>query len=448
MADLILLIDDDESLRRVTGHNLEGAGFAVRLAASGRQGLELFKAENFDLVITDIQLGDLDGLAVLAAIKEQAPETPVIVITAFGSIDLAVRAMQEGAFTFITKPFDRETLRLACRKALEMRNLKVRNRDLAAEVDRLSGAEGMETANPAMAELLAMARRAADSEASVLITGESGTGKEVLARLLHRHSPRREGPLVAVNCAAIPPTLLESELFGHVRGAFTGAVANRRGRFQSAAGGTIFLDEIGELPPELQAKLLRVIQEREVEPVGSDRREKIDVRLIAATNRDIQAEIAAGRFREDLFYRLGVILLEIPPLRQRREDIPALVDHFLKRIGAPAEVRFSPAALARLADYPWPGNIRELGNLVERSVILRRGAEIGPADLQLPAPAGAADSAWLPELPPDGLSLEEVEKELIRKALARSGGNRSQAARLLRLPRHVLIYRLEKFGLN
>lgn len=448
MADLILLIDDDESLRRVTGHNLERAGFAVRLAASGRQGLELFKTENFDLVITDIQLGDLDGLAVLAAIKQQAPETPVIVITAYGSIDLAVRAMQEGAFTFITKPFDRETLRLGCRKALEMRNLKVRNRDLAAEVDRLSGAEGMETANPAMAELLSVALRAADSEASVLITGESGTGKEVLARLLHRHSPRREGPMVAVNCAAIPPTLLESELFGHVRGAFTGAVANRRGRLQTAAGGTLFLDEIGELQPELQAKLLRVIQEREVEPVGSDRREKIDVRLIAATNRDIQAEIAAGRFREDLFYRLGVILLELPPLRQRREDIPALVDHFLKRIGAPPEVRFSPGALARLADYPWPGNIRELGNLVERSVILRRQAEIGPADLQLPAPAGAAGSSWLPELPPEGLSLEEVEKELIKKALARSGGNRSQAARLLRLPRHVLIYRLEKFGLN
>ena len=253
--------------------------------------------------------------------------------------------------------------------------------------------------------------------------------------------------MVAVNCAAIPPTLIESELFGHLRGAFTGAVADRKGRFQAAAGGTIFLDEIGELQQALQAKLLRVIQEREVEPVGSDRREKIDVRLIAATNREIETEIAAGRFREDLFYRLGVILLHIPPLRDRREDIPALVDHFLKRLAAPPEVRFNPEALARLAEYPWPGNIRELGNLVERSVILRRRGEIAPADLQLPAPAGSADGGWLPELPAEGLSLAEVEKELIRKALARSGGNRSQAARLLRLPRHVLIYRLEKFGL-
>jgi len=448
MAERILLIDDDDSLRRVTAHNLERAGFAVRTAASGREGLQLFAGGGFDLVITDVQLGDLDGLAVLAAVKEQAPETPVLVITAFGSIDLAVRAMQQGAFTFITKPFDREALRLACKKALEMRSLKARNRELTAEVERLTGAEGMETANPAMSELLAVALRAADSEATVLITGESGTGKELLARLLHRHSPRRQGPMVAVNCAAIPPTLIESELFGHVRGAFTGAVADRKGRFQSASGGTLFLDEIAELQPEMQAKMLRVVQEREVEPVGADRGEKIDVRLVAATNREIRAEVAAGRFREDLYYRLGVIPLHLPPLRDRREDIPALVRHFLAKIGAPPEVSFTPAALTRLAAYPWPGNIRELRNLVERAVILRRRPEIGPDDLQLPTPAASDGSGFLPELPPDGLSLEEVEKELIRKALRQSNGNRSQAARLLRMPRHVLIYRLEKFGLT
>ena len=448
MNERILLIDDDDSLRRVTAHNLERAGFAVRSAASGREGLKLFAGGGFELVITDVKLGDLDGLAVLAAVKEQAPETPVLVITAFGSIDLAVRAMQQGAFTFITKPFDREALRLACRKALEVRSLKARNRELAAEVERLTGAEGMETANPAMSELLAVALRAADSEATVLITGESGTGKEVLARLLHRHSPRRQEPIVAVNCAAIPPTLIESELFGHLRGAFTGAVADRKGRFQSASGGTLFLDEIAELPLEMQAKLLRVVQEREVEPVGSERGEKIDVRLVAATNRDIRAEVAAGRFREDLYYRLGVIPLHLPPLRERREDIPALVRHFLVRIGAPPEVSFTPAALTRLAAYPWPGNIRELCNLVERAVILRRRPEIGPDELQLPTQTAPTGSGFLPELPPEGLSLEEVEKELIRKALCQSNGNRSQAARLLRMPRHVLIYRLEKFGLT
>ncbi|MEW6427269.1 MAG: sigma-54 dependent transcriptional regulator [Thermodesulfobacteriota bacterium] len=446
MGQRILLIDDDESLRRVTEYNLVQAGFFVATAASAREGMALFRRDQPDLVVTDVSLGDGSGLDILATVKQESPDTPVIVITAFGSIEMAVEAMKQGAFTFIAKPFDRDTLRLSCGKALEMRQLKNRNLELLDEVDRLTATSGMETANSAMAELLATALKVAESEATVLISGESGTGKEVLARLIHGHSPRRNGPLVSVNCSAIPETLIESELFGHVKGAFTGAVASRKGRFQRASGGTLFLDEIGELKTEMQAKLLRVLQEQEVEPVGSDRTERIDARIIAASNRDLLAAIRDGHFREDLYYRLGVIPLHLPPLRERREDIPALVRHFLRKIGAPAGVRFSDRVLRRMQDYHWPGNIRELQNAVERCVILRRHDLI---DECTPGPVAAREEGgWLvPEIPDEGISLEEVEKELIQRALAKAGNNRSEAARLLRIPRHVLIYRLEKFGL-
>ena len=445
MKPRILLIDDDPSLRRVTEYNLSSAGFTVLSAASGREGLALFQQHSPDLVITDVQLGDLDGLQILAAVKKDSPLTPVLVITAFGSIELAVRAMQEGAFTFLAKPFDREALRLSCRKALEMRELYEQKQQLRGEVNRLTGTEGMETANPAMAALLDTAKRAANSEATVLIAGESGTGKEVLARLIHQHSPRAQGSMVAVNCAAIPENLLESELFGHVKGAFTGAVSSRKGRFQSAAGGTLFLDEIGELRLDLQAKLLRAIQERVVAPVGAEQPEAVDVRLIAASNRDLYAAIGQGTFREDLYYRLGVILLHLPPLRERREDIPGLVAHFLLKVGAPAGVRFSVGALAKLKSHHWPGNIRELQNIVERAVILRKGLRIEAAELQLAAAHQSASANGLLEIPDEGLSLEAVEQELIKKAMLKANGNRSEAARLLRIPRHVLIYRLEKF---
>ncbi len=445
MIATILLIDDDASLRRVTQYHLEKAGFAVRTAGAGQEGLDLFHRHGADLVITDVKLGDMSGLEVLRTIKAESPDTPVIVITAFGSIEMAVEAMKEGAFNFITKPFDRETLRHSCAKALELQRLRDTTRVLHQEVDRLTATEGMESANSAMRELLATAVKVAGSEATVLITGESGTGKEVLARLIHRNSARRAGPMVCVNCSAIPETLIESELFGHVKGAFTGAVASRKGRFQTASGGTLFLDEIAELRPEMQAKLLRVIQEQEVEPVGADRPEKVDVRIIAATNRNLQEEIAAGRFREDLYYRLSVIPLHLPPLRERKEDIPALVNHFLRKLGAPPTVRFSDRALAAMQAYDWPGNIRELQNAVERCVILRRGEVID--DWQPPVSSRPA-TGLVPDIPDEGISLEEVEKELIRKALAKSGGNRSEAARLLRIPRHVLIYRLEKFGID
>lgn len=444
MAEHILLIDDDESLRRVTEYNLTAAGFSVASAGSGKEALAMFAQRPPALVITDVQLGDVSGIDLLRRFKDKAPEVPVIVITAYGSIEMAVQAMQLGAFTFITKPFDREALRLSCSKALEMGELQKRTRHQAREIDRLTGVEGMVTANSAMAELLETARKVAGSEATVLISGESGTGKEVLARLIHQVSGRRHGAFVAVNCAAIPANLIESELFGHVKGAFTGAIKDRRGRFQSAGGGTLFLDEIAELQPEVQVKFLRALQERVVEPVGSDTAEAVDVRVIAATNRDLQEDIHSGRFREDLYYRLSVIPLHLPPLRERREDIAPLVEHFLRKLEAPAAVHFSKEALALLHSYSWPGNIRELQNVVERCLILRRGSTIAAADIFLPHMTEQGHVA-IPDIPPEGISLPDVEKGLIEKALRLSNGNRSRAARLLNIPRHVLIYRLEKF---
>jgi len=447
MGERILLIDDDESLRRVTEYNLTAAGFDVISAASGREGLAAFQEEQPDLVVTDVQLGDMNGLDLLEKIKQVEPDFPVIVITAYGSIEMAVKAMQMGAFNFLTKPFDREALRLSCQKALEMHKLRHRTHNLAKEINKLTGAQGMETVNSAMSELLDTALKVAESDATVLITGESGTGKEVLARLIHKHSSRRKEPIVTVNCAAIPDSLIESELFGHVKGAFTGALRNRKGRFQSAHHGTLFLDEVGELQPEMQVKFLRALQEKQVEPVGSDTSEVVDVRIIAATNRNLQVDIKEGRFREDLFYRLSVIPLHIPPLRERREDIPALVAHFMKKFDAPADVSFNPAAMKKLQSYSWPGNIRELQNVVERCIILSASRQIEAEDILLSSRRESGHDS-LPDIPPEGISLEEIEKGLILKALARSGGNRSQAARLLKIPRHVFIYRLEKFGID
>ncbi|MBT5547525.1 MAG: sigma-54-dependent Fis family transcriptional regulator, partial [Desulfobacula sp.] len=364
MSEIILLIDDDPSLRRVTEYNLTAKGFNVVTAASGEQGLERFETNTPDLVVTDVKLGDMNGLDILAKIKKNAPDIPVIVMTAFGSIEMAVQAMNKGAFNFITKPFDRDTLILSCKKALELKRLRSKTKLMSSEINRLTGTEGMVTASSVMKELLEKTSRAANSEATVLITGESGTGKEVLARLIHQNSPRSNGPMVAVNCAAIPSGLLESELFGHVQGSFTGAIKDRKGHFQTASGGTLFLDEIGELATDTQVKLLRAIQEKEVQPVGSEKVKAVDIRIVAATNLDLQKRIAQGNFREDLYYRLSVIPLFIPPLRERIEDIPALVTHFLKKFDAPRDVFFSQQAQQVLKVYQWPGNIREMQNIV------------------------------------------------------------------------------------
>ncbi|MBU8909831.1 MAG: sigma-54 dependent transcriptional regulator [Desulfobacterales bacterium] len=446
MSDIILLIDDDQSLRRVTEYNLTEKGFNVVTAESGAQGLEYFKTTSPDLVVTDVKLGDMNGLDILAKIKKDAPEIPVIIMTAFGSIEMAVQAMHKGAFNFITKPFDRDTLILSCKKALELKGLRAKTRLLANEINRLTGTEGIISASPVMKDLLDTASRAANSEATILITGESGTGKEVLARLIHQNSPRSNGPMVVVNCAAIPAGLIESELFGHVKGSFTGAIKDRKGHFQTASGGTLFLDEIGEMATDIQVKLLRAIQEKEVQSVGSERAKKVDIRIVAATNLDLQEKIAQGEFREDLYYRLSVIPLFIPPLRERTEDIPALVKHFLKKFDAPRGVVFSRQAHDLLKAYQWPGNIREMQNIVERCIILREKSMINPEDLHLLVHKASATSL-APVIPDEGIALEDVEKSYILKALEKANQNRSKAARLLKIPRHVLLYRLEKYGL-
>lgn len=446
MSARILLIDDDQNLRRVTEYNLTEKGFTVTCAGSGKEGIEKFGAAFPDLVVSDVKLGDMSGLDLLEEMKKKAPDIPVIIITAFGSIEMAVQAMHSGAFNFITKPFDRDTLILSCEKALELKKLRSKTKMLSNEVNRLTGTKGIVSASSAMKELLDTASRAAGSEATVLISGESGTGKEVLARLIHQNSPRSSGPMVAVNCAAIPAGLIESELFGHVKGAFTGAIKDRDGHFAAASGGTLFLDEIGELTTDIQVKLLRAIQEKEVMPVGAEKLRKVDIRIIAATNLNLKEQIDQGEFREDLYYRLSVIPLMIPPLRERPEDIPALVRHFLKKFDAPRDVVFSPQALEIMKTYSWPGNIREIQNIIERCVILRKKNVIAPEDLSL---ISGSDSSrdFEPFIPEEGIALEEIEKKYILKALEITEQNRSKAARLLKIPRHVLLYRIEKYGL-
>ena len=447
----ILLIDDDQSLRRVTEFTLHEAGYRVLTAADGGEGLRLFAQENPALVITDIQMPGLSGYEVLKKIKEQSPTALVIVITAYGTVEKAVEAMKLGAYDYLTKPFSRDELTLTVGKALAYDGLREENRKLREELSDKADFSRLVGISESMREVFALVRKVAASEATVLIGGESGTGKELVARAIHSGSERQGGPFVAVNCAAIPRDLLESELFGHTRGAFTGAIKERKGKFEQAEGGTLFLDEVGELPLDLQPKLLRALQEREIEPVGGTAR-KIDVRLVAATNRDLEAALGEGSFREDLYYRLAVIPLHLPPLRERRDDIPLLVRHFLDKHGKNPPVVCSEAALEALADYDWPGNVRELENAVERMLILRRGAGIElddlPPKIRRPRPSAAVPVAGVLNLPEEGYPLEELEKEAVLEALRRNDWNQTRAAAFLRIPRHTLLYRMEKYEIR
>ena len=445
----ILVIDDDESLRRVLEYNLAQEGYAVLTASSGEQGLDLLRKEGADLVVTDVRMPGMDGLQVLEGVRKVDPNIQVIILTAFGTIEMAVEAMKAGAFHYISKPFNRDELKLTIKKALQLKELERENVALRQELKERTGLDAIIAESPPMSQVLELVVRVAPTETTVLILGESGTGKELIARAIHGSSPRAHGPFVAVNCAAIPETLLESELFGHVKGAFTGAIRDRVGKFEAAEGGTIFLDEIGEMRPDLQVKILRVLEERMLERVGDNRLIRVDVRVLAATNKDLSKAIQAGEFREDLYYRLNVVPLQIPPLRERREDIRPLAQHFLKRLGASPRLTIAPEAFRALESYDWPGNVRELENALERAMIFHRGDVISLADLPetIRAPK-AKEAAALPvSLPEAGLSLEEVEKELILRALQKHDWNQSRAARYLGITRHTLLYRIEKHNI-
>lgn len=442
----ILIVEDDESLRRVLEFNLEEVGYRVLTASTGESGLETFRTERPPLVITDIQMPGISGIEVLKAIKKETPETLVIVITAYGSVEKAVEAMKLGAYDYLTKPFGRDELRLTVDKALSYRDLQEENARLRTELSDQVDFSSIIGISEAMQQVFGMVRRVAATEASVLILGESGTGKELVARAIHYGSERRAGPFVPVNCAAIPSELLESELFGHVRGAFTGAIKERKGKFELADGGTLFLDEVGELALELQPKLLRALQEREIEPVGGTPR-KVDVRVVTATNRDIEEEVGKGRFRDDLYYRLAVIPIYLPALHERKEDIPLLVRHFVTKYAGP-EIKINDALFTRMQAYPWPGNVRELENAVERMLILRRGDTLEVEDFKMRSVQRVKGKDRVLNLPLEGYPLEDIEKEAVLEALHRSGGNQTRAAEFLRIPRHTLIYRIEKYGLK
>jgi DNA-binding NtrC family response regulator len=448
----ILLIDDDESLRRVVEYSLCEEGYRVLMAPDGRAGLDRFRNDTVDLVLTDVRMPEMDGVELLTRLKAMQPDLPVIVLTAHGTIGSAVEAMKLGAGDYLTKPFSREQLKAAVRKALELAALTMENRQLRQVVAERFSFSNMIAGSRAMRAVTGMASRVAQTDTTVLLAGESGTGKELLAKGIHFHSARQRRPFVTVNCAAIPEHLLESELFGHRRGAFTGAVADKPGKFQLAGGGTIFLDEVGDLPLLLQVKILRVLQEREIDKVGDPQSIKVDVRVIAATNRNLEKMIVDGAFREDLYYRLAVVAIRVPPLRERADDIPLLVDHFLakhcERLGRPRPV-VQKEVHSAFNLYGWPGNIRELENVIERALVLDTDGLLGVDDLpdRLRAREQRIGNLRL-ELPDEGVSLENVERELLLAALEKHDWNQTRAAAYLDITRSTLVYRMQKFGLE
>lgn len=447
MAEQVLLIDDDASLRRVIEFTLQQAGYQVETAASGEEGLRLFERRRPHLVITDVQMPGMSGYEVLDRVLALEPTTLVMIITAFSTVEQAVDAMKNGAHDYLTKPFSGEQLRLAVARAFEYRRLKQENVQLKQVLSQHAALPPLVGESPAIQQLLNQVDRVAPTDATVLLAGESGTGKELVAQRLHRLSPRHSAPFVAINCAAIPKDLLESELFGHKKGAFTGAVQDRQGKFILADGGTLFLDEVGELPLELQPKLLRALQEQEVEPVGGAVRH-VDVRLVAASNRDLQQAVQQGMFREDLYYRLAVIPLHLPPLRERQGDVPLLLEHFIRRHPHGRQVSLSKELIQALSAYSWPGNVRELQNVVEQMLILRLSDHLDLANLpgHIHRPAVSGDTIL--NLPATGYSLEALEREAVVQALRHCRGNKSQAAAFLRIPRHTLLYRLQKYEIE
>ncbi len=445
----ILLIDDDLNLGKVIGYQLKQQGYRVDTVLTGKEGLKKFKANTYDVIISDIQLPDINGIEVLQEIRRHDPDVIFILITAYGSVENAVEACKIGADDYLTKPFGKEQLLFALQKALQFKQLQKENLSLKTELTDKFKFKNMIAQSGPMQEILRITHRVAHSNASVLILGESGTGKELIAKAIHYNSPRKDKPFIVVNCPSIPANLLESELFGHVKGAFTGAIQDRTGKFEQADGGTIFLDEIGDLHEDLQAKLLRVLQEQEFERIGGDKPIKIDVRVIAATHQNLQKLIQEKKFREDLYYRLSVVPIQIPPLRERKEDIPFLIDFFLGKYGQGKSYKMAPEAVNALMKYHWPGNVRELENVIERMVTLSESETLTLSDIPdfikfQSAQEGEASFS----LPAGGLSLQEIEAQAIRQALKQAGGNQTQAAQLLKIPRHVLLYRMKKLNIQ
>jgi DNA-binding NtrC family response regulator len=452
MSLRILIVDDDEALRESLALVLSAEEYEVLAAADADGALAVLEKGPVDVVLCDLRMPGIDGLELLPQLARRLPGATLILMSAHGGPELAIEAMQRGAYDYLAKPFTPSEALLTIRKARERERLRRENALLRRDVQRVVGERPVVAASEAMIEVLELVERAAEFKSTVLLTGESGTGKEVLARVIHAQSPRRNDAFVAVNCAAIPENLLESELFGHARGAFTGADRARRGLFVEADGGTLFLDEIGELTPPLQAKLLRALQEEEVRPVGESKPRKVNVRVLAATARDLEREVASGGFREDLFYRLNVLRVRVPALRERRQDIPLLVDHFLARFGVSLgkPVReLTEDALQKLVAYAWPGNVRELENVIERAVILCRSDRIGIRDLppNVTAPTQLPPSGGAPEF-----SLRAArrgcETEAIQRALAATNGNRTHAARLLGISHRALLYKLKEYALQ
>jgi DNA-binding NtrC family response regulator len=444
----ILIVEDEQKLRRLIELQLADEGFHARSAPDAETGLQLLNDEPFDVVVTDFKLPGMSGLEFLHAVKRVDANLPVVIMTAYGTVESAVDAMKAGASDYVLKPFSLAELVLVIRKELASHQLREENRDLREALGKRYEYKNIIARSDKMQAVLALVERVAPTNATVLIGGESGVGKDLVARAIHEHSRRAAGPFIKINSTAIPENLLESELFGYEKGAFSGATSSKPGKFEMADKGTLFLDEIGDVPGPIQVKLLRVLQDREFERLGSTKTLKVDVRLIAATNRDLRAALEEGTFREDLYYRLNVVAIDIPPLRDHKEDIPGLAEFFLQKFaresGKPLQ-GITPQAMQLLMDFHWPGNVRELQNILERGVTLSTGAMLDVADIHLDSPVPRAAAGTAPVLP-EGFTLEQWEDEMIREALRRANGNKSQAARLLGLSRNALRYRLSKIG--
>ena len=452
----ILVADDDASIRSLLKQLLADEGFAVHEASTGIEVVDKVKESSPDLVIMDVRMPELDGIEALARLKSTNPKTAVLIMTAFGSSNAAIRAMELGAFDYITKPFELDKISHSVKRVLDYQDLTQEVEVLRDEISSLVQTERIVGNSPAMQEVYKTVGKVAKADATVLITGESGTGKELVAEALHFNSNRRSGPLVKVSCAALPESLLEAELFGHEKGSFTGAMTQRRGRFEMADKGTIFLDEIAEMTMPTQTKLLRVLQERKIERIGSNLPIKVDIRIVCATNKDLQKQVEQGKFRDDLYYRLNVINIHMPPLRDRKEDIPSLVEHFLAkhRYSATAQpAAISEEAIRRLMEYNWPGNVRELENVIERAVVLSRGQIITSRELPFGEhDAGEGEEGEGGEEKGDSSffkkSVAQFEKDLIMKALRDANGNRSKAAEMLGIYRRLLYAKIKEYGLE